>query len=469
MPPSMAPTTSNNPPLVVRRILQKPEVRQLIAEGRHRIVAKGIARFIADIARCARGRACMVCLWVHFDGLEWKSNFLVDLTTTKFLPDDEISRRITETETEDELLAVIDGLYEPDKPQRKRKSGTATATAATDSEVSANKSESNKKAKKGINKAVIRQLKRAPPVKEVDDVYISSNEGVEERPNAPMFPFNQPDELLQDQDVEMTPVDGLEEKHSAENDPSLSSEAGAVSNYIYKETAKASIPEEEGLFVKSDSEPIDMHGIPLRSRNIAADGIEPGRIVGEGSTGNQSTPIGHVIDLVENSTAESFDTIKDEVLKYFRAVQQASTAKAAQIQSQLGEGPENRIQALKTYVPNSFSHISEKLWTRYNRKLSKFCQEPGFLEMDYMQRLERVMDIFYLPEEEMAFGDCDWRRMELAVSICVAITEMMGDDAESEEEEGKAWAEGKLEDIRWLKKISNVLPMEKTIIEIDSD
>lgn len=413
-------------------------------------MAQGIARFITDVARCAQGRACMVCLWVHFDGLDWRSNVLVDLMTTKFLPDDQISRRITATETEDELLAVIDGLYEPAKPQSKRKAETATAGVET----SMNNNASKKKAKKGIDKAVIRQLKRSPPGKEISDANISP---VAEA-YTQMFPLSQTNEIVQDMDVEMTLMDGLEEKHSAENDTRTSNEVEAVNEHVYNENATEHTPEEESLFIKSDSDSANMQNIPLRSKNIPTDGTE---------SGNQSTPIAHIIDLVENSTVESFDSIKDEVLKYFRAVQQASTAKAAQIQSQLGEGPENRIQALQTYVPSSFAHISERLWSRYSRKLSKLCEEPGFLEMDYMQRLERVMDIFYLPEEAKAFGDCDWCRMELAVPICVAITEMMGDDADSEKEEGKAWAEGKLEDIRWLKKISQVLPTEKTVIEID--
>lgn len=396
----------------------------------------------------------MVCLWVHFDGLDWKSNILVDLTTTKFLPDDQISQRITETETEDELLAVIDGLYESDKPQRKRKQKTET----TGTEESVDNNATKKKGRKGIDKAVIRQLKRAAPVKEVDDANMPLAKEAGQWTDTQIFAFDQCDKNFRDKDIEMANTDALEEKRSAENNPSISNDVEAVNEHAYNENATDHTPEEESLFIKSDSDSANMQNIPLRSKNTSTDGTESGK---------QPTPIAHVIGLVENSTVESFDTIKDEVLKYFKAVQQASTAKAAQIQSQLGEGPENRIQALKTYVPSSFAHISERLWGRYSRKLSRFCEEPGFLELDYMQRLEGVMDIFYLPEEAMAFGDCDWRRMELAVSICVAITEMMGDDTDSEKDEGKEWAKGKLEDIRWLKKISKVLPTEKTVIEID--
>ena len=240
----MAPTTSNHPPLAVRRILQKTEVRQLLAEGRHRIVTQGIARFIADVARCAGGSTRMVCLWVHFDGLDLKSNILVDLTTTKFLWDDRISQQITETETEDELLAVIDGLYESDKPQRKPKQTIET----TGTEKSVDNHATKKKARKGIDKAVIRQLKRAAPVKEVDDANISLAEEAGQWTDAQMFAFDQFDKNFRDKDIEMANTAALEEKCSAENNPSISNDVEAANEHAYNENATDHTTEEESLF-----------------------------------------------------------------------------------------------------------------------------------------------------------------------------------------------------------------------------
>lgn len=112
-----------------------------------------------------------------------------------------------------------------------------------------------------------------------------------------------------------------------------------------------------------------------------------------------------------------------------------------------------RLEGTLTYLTSELSAIPPAKWTTYKRKLLKFCESEPILTMTFAQRLYKVVDIIYLPEEMDAIPKEDFKRMHSVARICAAAAQALGPEHESEEALAEKWISAKAQDLEFLKKM----------------
>jgi hypothetical protein len=112
-----------------------------------------------------------------------------------------------------------------------------------------------------------------------------------------------------------------------------------------------------------------------------------------------------------------------------------------------------RLEGMLTYLASELSAIPPANWTRYKRKLIKFCQSERILNMTFPQRLYKVVGIIYLPEEMDAIPKEEFERLHSVARICVAAAQAMGPESENEQVRAEKWISAKMQDLEFLKKM----------------
>lgn len=112
-----------------------------------------------------------------------------------------------------------------------------------------------------------------------------------------------------------------------------------------------------------------------------------------------------------------------------------------------------RLEGTLTYLNSELSAIPPANWTAYKKKLIKFSESEPILDMTFPQRLYKVVDIIYLPEEMDAIPKEEFERMHSVARICVAAAQAMGSESESAEALAEKWISAKAQDLDFLKKM----------------
>ncbi|KAJ2958908.1 hypothetical protein NQ176_g11152 [Zarea fungicola] len=84
------------------------------------------------------------------------------------------------------------------------------------------------------------------------------------------------------------------------------------------------------------------------------------------------------------------------------------------------------------------------------------CANPALANMDYRQRLEKIKEIVFLPEELELLRYGNNERIRCAIRVCAAVTEITGRDDEIVPEEMAAWVDVQLKDVAWKTKVTSV-------------
>ncbi|KAL7895237.1 hypothetical protein HDV64DRAFT_287527 [Trichoderma sp. TUCIM 5745] len=112
-----------------------------------------------------------------------------------------------------------------------------------------------------------------------------------------------------------------------------------------------------------------------------------------------------------------------------------------------------RLEGTLAYLTSELSAIPAAKWTIYRKKLLRFCESESILAMTFAQRLYKVVDIIYLPEEMDAIPQEDFERMHSVARICVAAAQALGPESESEEILAEKWISAKAQDLEFLRKM----------------
>ncbi len=115
-----------------------------------------------------------------------------------------------------------------------------------------------------------------------------------------------------------------------------------------------------------------------------------------------------------------------------------------------------RLHMIETLIEPQLAKLPLYTWRSYKAKLLRLCAGQAIHNMDYRQRLEKVKEIIYLPEEmELVRGRGDAARIGCAVRVCATVTEILGRDDEIVPEEMAAWVAAQLKDVAWKAKVSS--------------
>lgn len=119
--------------------------------------------------------------------------------------------------------------------------------------------------------------------------------------------------------------------------------------------------------------------------------------------------------------------------------------------------PQKRLSGMLLYRPEIISCIDPGHWKDYLEKLKKFCNQPKILSMTYHQRLMRVVEIVYLPEELIAFARSDWEGLNEVMILCSMIAQVLGPEDEAlDEAERDQWITEKKRDTAWVRKLMEI-------------
>ncbi|KAM3513766.1 hypothetical protein MY11210_002579 [Beauveria gryllotalpidicola] len=117
-------------------------------------------------------------------------------------------------------------------------------------------------------------------------------------------------------------------------------------------------------------------------------------------------------------------------------------------------GPAERLQLVEKLIGPQLVQIPGRAWRAYKSKLLRLCASPGVHNMDFRQRLEKVKEVVYLPEEAELLRRGDAGRMGCAVRVCATVTEILGPEEEQAPEEMSAWVAAQLQDVAWKAKVT---------------
>lgn len=112
----------------------------------------------------------------------------------------------------------------------------------------------------------------------------------------------------------------------------------------------------------------------------------------------------------------------------------------------------NQLCAILEHLKKDLSMIPVSAWETYKKKLLKFTASEQIVTLDFEQRLGKVMNILYLPEELESVATGEWDRLYAVARVCAVITEAIGAEYEVAPEMADKWLGSKTRDITWLKK-----------------
>ncbi|KAM3427608.1 hypothetical protein MY4824_009330 [Beauveria thailandica] len=117
-------------------------------------------------------------------------------------------------------------------------------------------------------------------------------------------------------------------------------------------------------------------------------------------------------------------------------------------------GPAERLQLVEKLIGPQLLQIPGRTWRTYKSKLLRLCASPGVHNMDFRQRLEKVKEVVYLPEEVVLLRCGNAERMGCAVRVCATVTEILGPEEEQVPEEMPAWVAAQLQEVSWKAKVT---------------
>lgn len=129
----------------------------------------------------------------------------------------------------------------------------------------------------------------------------------------------------------------------------------------------------------------------------------------------------------------------------------------AEMQSQHAGNPAaRRLQMVDTLIAPQLTKLPPHTWRIYKSKLLRLCAGSVIHNMDHRQRLEKVKEIVYLPEEMELVRKGDTGRIACAIRVCATVTEILGRDDEIVPQEMAEWVTAELKDLLWKAKVTSV-------------
>lgn len=117
-------------------------------------------------------------------------------------------------------------------------------------------------------------------------------------------------------------------------------------------------------------------------------------------------------------------------------------------------GPAARLESILRHIPRELEAVGPEKRATCLAGLRRFCNSTVIHNMDYEQRLLRIVAIVYLEEELDAVARNEWTRLEQIAGLCSIIAEAIGPDDEIVDEQTKnRWIAARKMDIACLKKL----------------
>lgn len=144
----------------------------------------------------------------------------------------------------------------------------------------------------------------------------------------------------------------------------------------------------------------------------------------------------------------------DNLSDYSLPEEDMEIAEAATPETLSEETSEDSLKLLKSaisQVEEEIADIPADKWDEYQAKLFQLCDTHNLFTLPFKERLNKMVRIIYLSEEEEAIKTKDWSKLAGAVKICAFLAQTSGPAPEQADERMvNGWVIGRLRDIKFL-------------------
>ncbi|OAA78990.1 hypothetical protein LEL_02476 [Akanthomyces lecanii RCEF 1005] len=165
-----------------------------------------------------------------------------------------------------------------------------------------------------------------------------------------------------------------------------------------------------------------------------------------------------VLEKLASLTADTLSSGRDAIVQELQGMKaEIENLPRAEMQSQHAANPAaQRLQMVEKLIAPQLTKLPPYAWRAYKSKLLRLCAGSQIHNMDHRQRLEKVKEIVYMPEEMELVRKGDTERIACAVRVCATVTEILGRDDEIVPEEMAEWVAAQLKDLVWKVKVTSV-------------
>ncbi|KAH6610585.1 glycoside hydrolase family 92 [Trichoderma cornu-damae] len=161
-----------------------------------------------------------------------------------------------------------------------------------------------------------------------------------------------------------------------------------------------------------------------------------------------------LLDMVKHATPEQLAVNQPQITSALCRLKELQDQRHPKVSFSpaIASSRRERLEGTLIYLASELSAIPAANWTTYKKKLVKFCDSGLILNMTFPQRLYKVMDAIYLPEELEAIPREDFERMRSVARICVTAAQAMGPEGEDTDALAEKWICAKAQDLEFLEK-----------------
>ncbi|KAH7312283.1 hypothetical protein B0I35DRAFT_436586 [Stachybotrys elegans] len=177
--------------------------------------------------------------------------------------------------------------------------------------------------------------------------------------------------------------------------------------------------------------------------------------------------IPNIISEIQSVPASAWEAYKPKLVALLASVDIQVSVPRVSLDPDIAKIPPSCLKEALRNSPEETAKIPTAAWDSYKQKLIEFSESSDVLSMDFLQRLEKISQILYLPEELETMRTGDWARLEAATVLCAMLARTTSWKEEPEAEEWiNQWYRLKMRDQGFLK---NVFALKKGFAGIKAE
>lgn len=170
---------------------------------------------------------------------------------------------------------------------------------------------------------------------------------------------------------------------------------------------------------------------------------------------SQEQLVTQLLDMIKDATPEELALEQPKITSTIYRLKELQDQQPPKVSFHpaIANSRRERLEGMLIYLTSELSAIPPANWASYKKKLIKFCESELILNMTFPQRLFKVMEVIYLPEETEAIPKEDFDRMRSVARVCATAAQAMGPEDEDTDDLAKKWIGAKVRDLGYLKKM----------------
>lgn len=170
---------------------------------------------------------------------------------------------------------------------------------------------------------------------------------------------------------------------------------------------------------------------------------------------SQERLVMNLLEMVVGATPDDLATRQDEMTNNLLRLKELQDKQPPKVSfsPSIANSRRERLEGMLIFLTSELSAIPASNWASYKKKLINFCESEHIINMEFPQRLLKVMEIIYLPEELEAIPREEFDRMRSVARVCAAAAQAMGPDGENSNGLAEKWISAKVQDLEFLKKM----------------